>query len=79
MKQTQNNDYSFKSLPFFDEGEDSSIRLMPDSYLDSMDDLDDELASQGSSNIDEGSVSILSVEQIKGMKSEKTFVPPYKK
>ena len=52
---------------------------MPD--VDTMDDFDDELTSQGSNqHIDEGSVSILSVEQIKGMKTtEKQFVPHYKK
>ena len=45
-KKTMNADYSFKSLPFFDETEETNISLIPDSFLDSMeDDFDDELAS----------------------------------
>ena len=67
--------YSFKSLPFnADEDEESGIKLVPDSYLDSMDDYndDDEPGGRRMSETSEceGRVSVLTIDELKNMRNK---------
>ena len=65
--------YSFKSLPF-NEDEEAGIKLVPDSYLDSMDDLndDDEPGGRRMSETSEceGRVSVLTIDELKNMRNK---------
>ena len=68
--------YSFKSLPF-NEDDDSGLKLVPDSYLDSMNDFHDDELGGGSkggrrmSDLDEGDVQVLTLDEIKEMKNKR--------
>ena len=63
LASNKNQNYSFKSLPFFEE-EDSKL-ILCDNFL--MDEYDEEFTNDPFHK-DEGSVSILTTEEIKNMK-----------
>lgn len=70
------------------EDEDTTLKLVPDSFLDNMDDYgDEEIGSKPSGrrqyeDFDDGAVKILSLDEIKKMKpatNENKKTPRYKK
>jgi hypothetical protein len=65
--------YSFKSLPFNQDDEESGIKLVPDSYLDDMEEDDyDEYNNGGRRDSEcEGRVSVLTIDELKNMKKSK--------
>ena len=65
--------YSFKSLPFNGEDDEAGIKLVPDSYLDNMDDYnDDEEGGRRMSETSEceGRVSVLTIDELKNMRNK---------
>ena len=73
MSAGSGTNYSFKSLPFH-EDEESGIKLVPDSYLDSMDDYNDDDEQYGrrisEPSEDEGRVSVLTIDELKNMRKK---------
>ena len=68
-----NSGYSFKSLPFNGDDEESGIKLVPDSYLDDDDDYNEEDDYGGRRTSEcEGRVSVLTIDELKNMRNKNT-------